>query len=417
MSSRLTLVRARPETRFLLYSHDSFGLGHLRRSMSIAAALTQEDAEASVLCATGSPAAELFALPPRCELVRLPSIRKQENGRYEARSLPGPLERVTHVRTELILALLRSYRPHVLLVDHTAVGPGRELVPVLESIRRSRCATQVVLGMRDVLDSPERAKREIHDKKIVSALERLYDHVLVYGDSRILDLVAEYGLPESVAAKLTYVGLVHPPTGFPSSTESHGNGKQIVVCAGGGEDGYELFDRAVAALSCLPDPELRATLVAGPLMAKESFARLTSLAGSDARLSVHQASREMPFLLAESDLVIGMGGYNTVYESLALGRRLLVVPRPGPRREQIERARRLADLGVLHWLDPEVATTAGSFAAAIARSLATPLRPLADTGISTTGAQTTARALITLARAGQLDGTPVRQSRSAAGGA
>jgi len=41
--------------RVLIYSHDTFGLGHLRRSRAIANALVRSHPDASVVIISGSP--------------------------------------------------------------------------------------------------------------------------------------------------------------------------------------------------------------------------------------------------------------------------------------------------------------------------------------------------------------------------
>ena len=53
--------------RVMLYSHDTFGLGHLRRSRALAAAITGADPKASALILTGSPVAGRFAFPRRVD--------------------------------------------------------------------------------------------------------------------------------------------------------------------------------------------------------------------------------------------------------------------------------------------------------------------------------------------------------------
>ena len=45
------------EQRVILYSHDTFGLGHLRRSRALATALTASNPNASAIILTGSPVA------------------------------------------------------------------------------------------------------------------------------------------------------------------------------------------------------------------------------------------------------------------------------------------------------------------------------------------------------------------------
>ncbi|MDQ1664418.1 MAG: hypothetical protein QOH75_449, partial [Actinomycetota bacterium] len=53
---------------------------------------------------------------------------------------------------------------------------------------------------------------------------------------------------------------------------------------------------------------------------------------------------------------VTMGGYNTVCEMLAYRIPTLVVPRVRPRLEQLVRADRLAELGLLDVLHPDVVT-------------------------------------------------------------
>ena len=53
-------AQARHDRRALLYSHDTFGLGHLRRSRTITTALTEADPHLSALIVTGSPIAGRF---------------------------------------------------------------------------------------------------------------------------------------------------------------------------------------------------------------------------------------------------------------------------------------------------------------------------------------------------------------------
>jgi len=51
-----------------------------------------------------------------------------------------------------------------------------------------------------------------------------------------------------------------------------------------------------------------------------------------------------------------MGGYNSVCELMALGARSLIVPRVHPRREQLIRAERFQELGLVDCLHPDSLT-------------------------------------------------------------
>ncbi|MEE8454963.1 MAG: hypothetical protein V3R90_09480, partial [Limibaculum sp.] len=75
------------DRRTLLYSHDTFGLGHLRRSRTIATALIEADPDCSALIVTGSPIAGRFDFPQRVDHVRLPGVVKLADGSYTSSSL------------------------------------------------------------------------------------------------------------------------------------------------------------------------------------------------------------------------------------------------------------------------------------------------------------------------------------------
>ena len=90
------------------------------------------------------------------------------------------------------------------------------------------------------------------------------------------------------------------------------------------------------------------------------------------------------------DAVLCMGGYNTTCEVLGLAVPAVIVPRMTPRLEQLMRARRLADRGLVHWLHPE-GLTPRVVAGALAYVADTPkddllarMGSLAHTGVHTT---------------------------------
>lgn len=363
--------RRRP-FRVLTYSHDSFGLGHLRRSVTLASAFTACGPHVHALCLTGSPVPDLFPLPERCDLIKLPSIGKAANGDYIARRLPMAFGEISTLRSDLITATVRSFRPDLLLVDHTAAGPGGELLPVLRRLQNDSNATRIVLGLRDVVDSPMRARAELQRDRTFEIVRDCYDHVLVYGDADVFDLVREYDFPRDIAAKVTFTGPVVPNAArSPRQLSEPGAPRHIVVTTGGGEDGYVLLRAAMAALQGpLRGERLRATIVAGPLLATTAFADLARAGRGAPDITLLRSTDAMHELLGSADLVIGMGGYNTVYENLVRGVPLLVLPRRAPREEQWERCRRLADSGRLRLLDETTVADPHAFAAALLHALA-----------------------------------------------
>ncbi len=357
-------------TRVMTYSHDSFGLGHLRRSVNLAAAIVQRAWSAQVLCVSGSPVPEMFPLPPRTELLKLPSISKDQGGAYRSRHLPLSFDEIAVLRSDLITAAVRAFRPELLIVDHTASGPGAELVASLELLRREQPHTRIVLGLRDLLDEPDRARAELARSGAFDRIRASYDMVLVYGHREVFDVASEYDLPADVARLVHYVGAVVPASTTTRPAHRQPGPRRILFTAGGGEDGSQmLLDAAAALRGPLRKQDLQATFVAGPLAPEDDCARLARTLQDDRRCTLIRSARGMGGLTAAADLVVGMGGYNTIYETLAVGTPMLAVPRRGPRLEQWERCRRLQALGQLRMLPAEEARDATRFAEAIASTV------------------------------------------------
>jgi len=146
--------------RLLVYSHDTFGLGHIRRCMNVVRAMSERMEDLSTLLVTGSPVAHKFDLPPRTDYLKLPAVRKVAPDAYEPRSLSMSEHGILNLRRNLLLRTFRDYSPNLLLVDHSPTGMNGELIPSLEHLRETGGCTRI-LGLRDIIDSPERvAQRE-----------------------------------------------------------------------------------------------------------------------------------------------------------------------------------------------------------------------------------------------------------------
>jgi predicted glycosyltransferase len=206
-------------TTALLYCHDTFGLGHLRRTLSLVEALHERRPDLSQLVATGSPLAHGFRLPERVDYLKLPSVAKVGAG-YAARSLPLSLADVTALRTEILTAAARHLRPDLVVVDNVPAGLGGELLPALRELRRSR-GTRLVLGLRDIVDEPERIRRAWTRDGSYELLDEVYDRILVYGQPDLFDVAAEYGLsPAAQRSKVAPEPAAQTSAGWSSAGRS-----------------------------------------------------------------------------------------------------------------------------------------------------------------------------------------------------
>ena len=323
-------------TRFLLYSHDTYGLGHFRRSGLLASAIVGTDVDNDVLVVTGSPWAQTFALPDRVDLLTLPTATKDTAGAYRPRRLACGLERLVRLRSGLLQSAAAGYEPDVILVDHAPLGMAGELVPLLESLDAASRRTRLVLGMRDIVDDVQRVDTEWQRDDVWTWLDR-YDDIFVYGDSRIRTTAIELNLATRTSARVSHTGFVAPTMPDPMTDEPF-----LLVTAGGGGDGQVMLRRYLDAVESGASADVRSIVVTGPLLSAGRRAEL--LVRAERLPSVHlvESSDRMRSLIASAMGVISMAGYNTVVEELASNVPALLVPRRTPRLEQDIRARRLA---------------------------------------------------------------------------
>jgi predicted glycosyltransferase len=342
--------------RVALYSHDALGLGHLRRNLAIARALAKSGSR-SILLLVGAREAAAFELPPGVDCVSVPALAKRPDGRYGSRSLAVGLRDILRLRSDTIRTALEAFAPDAFIVDKLALGVERELEPSLRSLRR-RGRTRVVLGLRDVLDDPWVVRREWRQSGTEAAIRLYYDAIWVYGDPRVYDCVRACRLPPETAAKVCFVGYIDrrsssvaPRDGAAGELDElvPRSGSLYLCTVGGGEDGYgvaEAFARAE-----LP-PGASGLILTGPFMPPAARRLLRRLAAERERLQVREFVPHPGRLLARAKKVVAMGGYNTVCELIARRKRALIVPRVTPRTEQLIRAERMRELGLLDVLQP-----------------------------------------------------------------
>lgn len=344
--------------RILLYSHDTYGLGHLRRTLAIASQLALDLPYASQLLITGSRVAGAFDLPPNFDLIKLPSLTKRTDGRYTARALPLSLDATIAWRKQMILQAAIAFEPDLVLVDKTPAGVQGELLPTLQHLKSWRPATRLILGMRDIEDVPEATCAEWRSSDARQLHEAVYDSLLLYGEREVFDPVSEYAMSWTAAEKLVpcgYLGGARPARSRQALRRELGAGDRplIVVTVGGGGDGFDLLKAYLDALAL--DQVLagaHSLVVTGPLMTRCERGLLRNMARGG-HLQQIKFTPDLVSYMAAADLVVSMAGYNTVCEILSLGVRALLVPRVSPRQEQRLRAQLLAERGLVRVLLPD----------------------------------------------------------------
>ena len=204
---------------------------------------------------------------------------------------------------------------------------------------------------------------------------KLYDMIWVYGPPDFYDPLTGLDVPANVRAKMKFVGFLQRGL---SQNEEPDHGPKATT----------YWSRPAAAATA-PNSihSVHPRLPAGPEPQPPRAGRARALhAGQEAAQADAQGREAFPFiemiefdnrmeeLIAGAKAVVAMGGYNTYCEILSFDKPALIVPRVRPREEQLIRARRAAELGLIEMLLPDEAGRPAKFAAALRRCLTRPRR-------------------------------------------
>lgn len=357
----------------LLYSHDTYGLGHLRRNLAIAGQLLARTSPTRVVLASGSPVLDRVIRPPGLICVPLPPVVK--TGVDEYRSVQDNLSAslVIRARSAILCDIVTRWRPDVLLVDHAPHGMKGELLAVFDTVRSRSPRTRIVLGLRDILDDPARVQASWEQQGVYGTLAGVYDEVVVYGHRDIFDLAAAYRIPEPLASRITYCGYVTPsrpdaplrPAGLSAA------GGYLLGTVGGGGDGVEVLVATAHAAAAM---DLEAVLCTGPLMPGADRGLLDEATSGLPGIVVVEHLRNLAAVASGARCVVTRGGYNSLCELINLGVPTVVVPRIWPRREQLLRARAFAERGLVHLVDAPPGALAAHVGRAVTGAMASPVR-------------------------------------------
>ncbi|MFQ4142687.1 glycosyltransferase family protein [Chlorogloeopsis sp. ULAP02] len=346
--------------RLMVYSHDGFGLGNIRRMLAICTHLLDSIPELSILVVSGSPMLHSFRLPKRLDYIKLPCLNRGISGEFSAKYLGTATDETVKLRSQLILSAIANFKPDVFLVDKKPYGIRNELQATIEYLKTELPETSLILLLRDILDHPEVTIPEWQKHGYYEAIAKFYDRVLVVGTPEIFDIRKEYQLPSEVAQKVQFCGYIRKELGrkgpnFVRNELHLSLDEQLVlVTPGGGEDGYNLVDTYLSSLALLPaSRKLRSMIIFGPEMPSRDQAALEWKAFSYPRVQICEFTDDLMSYISAADAVVAMGGYNTICEILSVEKPAVVVPRIKPSQEQWIRAEHLAKLGVVTAIHPD----------------------------------------------------------------
>jgi predicted glycosyltransferase len=300
---------------------------------------------------TGSPMIHAFRIPEGVDYIKLPCLDRIEAERYEPRFLFDCSEEMKRTRRAILEKSVLGFNPDLMIVDKRPAGVDGELLETLQALKQRRRSAKLVLGLRDILDEPERTRLSLIRNGCFETIDRFFDEVWVYGSQSIFDPIKEYDFPDSVARKTVFCGYLKRPTEAPTRD---GGPPRVLVTTGGGGDGSRMIETYLEGLAVLPrNVAIETTVIFGPQMPESCRTSLLERFEYMADVTFLDFEPDLTKRYAEADVVVSMAGYNTVCELLSFARRAILVPRAEPVMEQLIRARLLAAQGLFDIIEPQ----------------------------------------------------------------
>ncbi|HBF30347.1 glycosyltransferase family protein [Rhizobium sp.] len=357
------MLKRLSNARILMYSHDTFGLGHLRRCRTIAHSLVEDYRGVQVLIISGATIAGAFDYRARVDFVKIPSVIKLHNGEYTSMDRHIDLHETLKMRQSIIRHTAESFEPDMFIIDKEPLGLRGEVEDTLVYLKTK--GSRLVLGLRDVMDAPHLLEAEWKRNDVLTKIAKLYDDVWIYGPPDFYDPLTGIDVPQALRDKMQFVGFLQRNALGGTRSEHAPHEDYLLVTTGGGGDGADLVRDVIAAYQADPTLDHHALVVLGPYMPVEMRQKFMEAGANHPKLKIIEFDNRMEDLISGAKAVVAMGGYNTYCEILSFDKPALIVPRTEPRQEQLIRATRASELGLVSMVSADDSSNALAFAQAI----------------------------------------------------
>ncbi len=326
----------------LIWVQHLLGTGHFKRAATLAEAMAADGLDVTLV--SGGPPVDWIS-PAGVQVEQLPAIRardRQFSAMVDMDDQPINQVFLAKRRAKLMSVFART-RPRVVLTEMFPFGRRAfqaELTRLLDAAAGFRPRPWIVSSVRDILV----AKGEVHRYDWMrDTVQKYYDHVLVHTDPQLVPFDLTFPHAEAIQSKIVTTGYVTEARPAPEQRLNM-LAPEVLVSTGGGRVGAKLVQTAIMARAKSRLKDVPWRIIAGGHADQAELKALQSQLPDGVILT--GPVRDFQARLANSLLSISQAGYNTVVESLRLGKRMVLVPfETATETEQSIRAERLAELG------------------------------------------------------------------------
>lgn len=324
-----------------------YGIGHFVRTIELSKGLCNYF---SVFILNGGESVPNFDIPSEINLISLPAIYKQENESYLT-----PVDSIYSIeecfkkRRDIIENTLSNLKPEIIITEHFPFGLlfEDEVVQLISSAKLLNSNVKVVCSVRDIIES---ANGNIKDSITVQLLNKWYDLLLIHGDEKYFHLKNTFSLYNEISIPNYHTGYIVKRIEQNVKTDHH---KPIILASiAGGRLGKELLNALIKNYTTVNKKIIHKLLLftgAFESNIEELRDEIKKQSSNDIELFAFDRKSYLSYF-SQADLVISLGGYNSIIESITNRKKLLVYKRGFAQgnEEQDLRINLFKEIGVLN---------------------------------------------------------------------
>ena len=321
----------------MIYVQHLLGVGHLQRSLQLAAELARHDFTVE-LVSGGRPQAS--TMPSGVHLHQLPPVYSPDGSFSLLLDQDGnPIDDDLRGRRKLqLLEIFASCKPQILITETFPFGRRMmrfELIPLLQAARNSTTRTRVIASIRDILQPKSTAGR---NEETCDLVREFYDYILVHGDQQIIGLEESFPLTDRISDKLYYSGYICNSRQPLSATSDGSN--EVLVSAGGSSTGLDILKAAILAKPESILNHLQWRILVSQSIDESQLDELKRIVGEG--IIIERNRPDFSELVKRARLSISQAGYNTITDILNSTTAAVVIPyAEAMEKEQTMRAQKL----------------------------------------------------------------------------
>ncbi len=309
--------------KIVLHCQYVYGIGHFVRSVELARGLSK-DFEVYII--NGGESVPNFDFPKTVNFIQLPAICKEENSAFLL-SVDSSLtiEECFQLRKNIIKQTVVNVKPDILITEHFPFGLlfENEVIELITAVKKLNPSAKIVSSVRDIIESSRGGKK---DGYISELINKWYDLILVHGDERFADLSLSFSKTDKVTIPIFHTGYIVRQIPKKRISVDY---PIILASVAAGRLGNELLDALIDSHLLIKEKiKHKLILFSGAFQKDFSILKdkVNSLHSENVKIHCFDGNEYVKYL-SNASLVISLGGYNSIIESIAAKKTMLVYQR------------------------------------------------------------------------------------------